>query len=113
MRKPNPNVGRQIAFRLRMKKAWSDNREGMIKRSKAGAKAKKVKAAHRREWWVNLFAGKARHLTKQEIINSIISNLAEGVESKPRSVMTRLMRYGIIRFDEASMNYINVFSDHA
>lgn len=110
MKKPNPRVGQHIGFRLRMKQRWEQDREGMLKRSKAGAKAMFVKSRHRREWWVNLFSAKARHLTKQEIVNSIISSINPEVESKPQSIMARLIRYGIIRFDDQAMDYVNNFS---
>ena len=110
MRKPNPRVGQQIAFRIRMKKRWQEDREGMLKRSKAGAKAMSQLAEFRKERWRKAFYPKSRQMTKAEIMETICDTLPEGFTSKPRSVFLRLLRYGIIRFDVESMSYINNFS---
>ena len=110
MRKPNPRVGQQIAFRIRMKKRWQEDREGMLKRSKAGAKAMAELAELRKDRWRKALYPKPRRMTKTEIMETILITLPEGFTSKPRSVFLRLMRYGFIRFDIETMSYANLCS---
>jgi hypothetical protein len=107
MRKPNPTIGRQIAFRIRMKKRWQEDRQGMLKRSQAGGRAMMVKARNNRETWAAWLEKKTCFLSKPELLEAISKAMDPMSKSKPHSVFVRLMRCGLISFDIERMEYRN------
>ena len=108
MRNPNPNVGRQIAFRLRMKKLWETDRERMLKRSKSGAKAMKDKAIRNKTWWADWLGNRDTYLTKSQLISGISKSMDQFSTTRPQSVLARLIRQNLIRFDDERMQYRNL-----
>lgn len=108
MRNPNPNVGRQIAFRLRMKKLWETDRERMVKRSRAGAKAMKAKAYRNKSWWADWLSKRDTYISKESLLNGISRSMDPMSNTKPRSVLARLIRQGLLRFDDERMEYLNL-----
>lgn len=107
MRNPNPNVGRQIAFKQRMKKLWETDRERMVKRSKAGAKAMRDKSARNKNWWSDWLGNKDSFLTKAQLVNGIAKGMDPYSRTKPQSVLARLIRQGLVRYDDDRMAYRN------
>jgi hypothetical protein len=108
MRNPNPNVGRQIAFKVRMKKLWETDRERMVKRSRAGAKAMRDKAARNKNWWANWLGNRDSYLTKEQLMTGITKSMDQFSSTKPASVLARLIRQGLVRFDDERMEYRNL-----
>ena len=108
MRQPNPNVGRQIAFRLRMKKLWETDRERMLKRSKSGAKAMRDKAIKNKAWWSNWLGSRDSYLTKRQLIDGIAKSMDQFSQTKPLSVLARLIKNGLVRYDDDQMQYRNL-----
>jgi hypothetical protein len=108
MRKPNPNVGRQIAFKLRMKKLWDTDRERMLRRSKAGAKAMHDRSTRNRTWWSDWLAKRDSYLTKPQLIASIAKSMDPYSQTRPDSVLTRLIRQGLLAYDDERMAYRNL-----
>ena len=108
MRKPNPNVGLQISFKLRMKKLWETDRERMVKRAKAGAKAMRDKSARNKNWWANWLGSRDSYLTKEQLLNGISKSMDSYSQTKPSSVLARLIRQGLIRYDVDRMAYLNL-----
>lgn len=108
MRNPNPNVGRQIAFRLRMKKLWETDRERMVKRSKAGAKAMRDKATRNKNWWANWLGNRDSYLSKEQLMTGITKSMDQFSDTKPQSVLARLIRQGLVRYDDDRMAYRNL-----
>lgn len=103
----NPIVGREIAFRIRMKKRWLEDREGMLKRSKAGAKAMAARADRNREAWAGWLSKRSQYMSKQQLIESISKAMDPFSTSKPYSVLVRLIRYDLVTFDLERMEYKN------
>jgi hypothetical protein len=108
MRNPNPNVGRQIAFRLRMKKLWETDRERMVKRSRSGAKAMRDKAKRNKAWWSDWLGRHDSYFTKQQLLDGIAKSMDPRSPSKPQSVLARLIKQGLVRFDDERMEYLNL-----
>lgn len=108
MRKPNPNVGRQIAFRLRMQKLWDTDREGMLKRSKSGAKAMRDKAIRNKTWWADWLGNRSSYLSKSQLLTGISKSMDQFSTTKPQSVLARLIRQNLVRFDAERMEYRNL-----
>lgn len=108
MRNPNPNVGRQIAFKKRMKQLWETDRERMLKRSRCGAKAMHVKAQKNKEWWARWLGNRDSFLTKQQLIEGIAKSMDQFSPTKPVSVLARLIKQGLVRFDDERMEYRNL-----
>lgn len=108
MRNLNPNVGRQIAFRLRMKKLWETDRERMVKRSRAGAKAMKDKATRNKHWWSDWLGSRDSYITKDKLMAGITKSMDQFSDTKPKSVLARLIRQGLVRYDDDRMAYRNL-----
>jgi hypothetical protein len=108
MRNSNPNVGRNIAFKLRMKKLWENDRERMVKRSRAGAKAMRDKSARNKNWWSDWLGSRDSFITKEQLLNSIAKSMDSYSQTKPKSVLARLIRQGLLRYDDDRMAYHNL-----
>lgn len=99
-----------IAQKVAMKRRWETDPDGMRRRSKAGAKAMADLGAKHRTWWSNWLYARARRLTKAQLIDGIAKTIQdEGREglTKPASMLARLVRYGFVRFDPETMDYVN------
>jgi hypothetical protein len=108
MRNPNPNIGRQIAFKLRMKKLWETDRERMVRRSKAGAKAMHDRSARNKTWWSDWLGNKDSFLTKEQLITGIAKSMDPYSRTRPQSVLARLIRQGLLTYDDERMAYRNL-----
>lgn len=108
MRTTNPHVGRQIAFKLRMRKLWDTDRERMLKRSKAGAKAMRDKATRNRDWWETWLGSRDPLMSKAQLIAAIAKSMDRLSQTRPQSVLARLIRQGLLRFDDENMAYRNL-----
>ena len=99
-----------IAQKVAMKLRWETDPDGMRRRSKAGAKAMADLGAKHRVWWSNWLYDRARRLTKAQLIDGITRTIQDEGRTgltKPESMLARLVRYGFIRFDPATLDYIN------
>jgi hypothetical protein len=108
MRNQNPNVGRQIAFKVRMKKLWETDRDRMVKRSRAGGKAMRDKSARNKNWWAIWLGNRDSYLTKESLIAGITKSMDQYSTTRPSSVLARLIRQGLVRFDDERMAYRNL-----
>jgi hypothetical protein len=91
-----------------MKKLWETERERMVKRSRAGAKAMKDKATRNKNWWANWLGNRDSFLTKEQLIASIAKSMDQFSQTKPHSVLARLIRQGLVRYDDDRMAYRNL-----
>jgi len=111
IRKRTPaRVRHIIAQKVAMKRRWENDPDGMLRRSKAGAKAMSDLAEKHRTWWSNWLHDRARRLTKAQLIDGITKTIQdEGRRghTKPASMLARLVRYGFVRFDPVTFDYIN------
>lgn len=105
-----------IAQKVAMKRRWEKDPEGMLRRSKAGAKAMADIGAKHRIWWSNWLHARARRLTKAQLIDGIAKTIQDEGRTgltKPSSMLARLVRYGFIRFDPVTFDYVNERSQEA
>jgi hypothetical protein len=90
-----------------MKKLWETDRDGMVKRSKSGAKAMRDKAKRNKDWWADWLGSRDSYINKQQLLMGISKSMDPTSPSKPQSVLARLIRQGLIRFDDERMEYRN------
>lgn len=108
MRPTHPNIALKIAFKLRMKERWNTDRERMLKRSKAGAKAMRDKATSNRDWWETWLGSRNPILSKTQLMSGIAKSMDPTSETKPRSVLARLIKQGLVSYDDDNMAYRNL-----
>lgn len=66
--------------------------------------------AKHRVWWSNWLYDRARRLTKAQLIDGITRTIHDEGRTgmtKPESMLARLVRYGFIRFDPETFEYVN------
>jgi hypothetical protein len=91
-----------------MKKRWNEDREGMLKRSRSGAKAMRDKAKTNKDWWARWLGNKDSFLTKRQLLDGIAKSMDQFSQTKPASVLARIIKQGLVRFDDERMEYRNL-----
>lgn len=106
---------RQIRAALEFKKKWETNPEGMEKRRRAGVKSNAARWAKSREAWIRHFDSLEDELTPAEarqVAEGFLKMKAGKWRTKKhprcaRSVLKRVSKLGVWKFDEMRGLYIN------
>lgn len=106
---------RQIRTALEFKKKWETNPEGMEKRRRAGVKSNAARWAKAREDWIRYFDSLEDELTPAEarqVAEGFLKKQAGKWRTKKhprcaRSVLKRVAKLGVWKFDEMRGLYIN------
>lgn len=106
---------RQVRIALRFKERWAANPEGMEKRRRAGVRANAAAWARAREGWREMWGTKEDRLTPAQakaLAESFLKQMRGKWRTKKhprnaRSVLKRVVKLGIWKFDDALGLYLN------